>query len=203
MEVTDESDGWQVLESAMEFAGHVISVRRDLVRSAEGDTFSREVVVHPGAVAVVAVDDASRVLVVRQYRHPTGQRLVELPAGLLDVHGEEPLAAARRELAEEGLVEATEWSPLVDVLPSPGMTSELVRVYLATGISHLEGVPGFVARHEEATMTREWVPLDDLVTAVLERRARNGILAAGCLALYAARARSSGQAAAAQENRPG
>lgn len=89
---------------------------------------------HPGAVGIVALDDAGRVFLVRQYRHPTRRHLWELPAGLLDVAGEPPLTAAHRELAEEAGLRARDWLVLVDALNSPGMSDEAIRLFLARGI---------------------------------------------------------------------
>src|SRR4029453_8780722 len=95
----------------------------------------REVVRHPGAVAVVAVDDWERVVLLRQYRHPVGGYLWELPAGLRDEDGEPPLETAKRELAEEVLLAAEQWSLLTTHYSSPGFCDELVLVYLAEGLS--------------------------------------------------------------------
>lgn len=186
MSVEDAAESWQVVDSVVEFEGTVLSLRRDTVRR-DGDQFEREVVDHPGAVAVFALDEDERVLVVNQYRHPVRARLVEMPAGLLDVADEPPLDAARRELLEEGGVVAERWSELIDVHPSPGFSSELIRVFLAEGISTGEPDPEFRPHHEEAAMTVEWVPLADIVAAALSGRVRNGILVAGSLAIWATR----------------
>ena len=94
----------------------------------------RTVVSHPGAVAVVALDDASRVLMIRQYRHPVGYQLWEIPAGLRDAAGEPPLETARRELFEETGYRAREWHVLIDYFTSPGFTTERLRIYLARGV---------------------------------------------------------------------
>jgi ADP-ribose pyrophosphatase len=179
----DQPHHWAVDRTSLEFDGAVVGVRRDHLVDPDGG-FDREVVTHPGAVAVVAVDDEERVLVVQQYRHPVGARLVELPAGLLDVDGEEPLAAAKRELAEEGHVAAARWTPLFVVSPSPGMSTERVHMYLAEQISAEADLDGFTARHEEADMTRAWVPLAALVDAVLSGQVSNGLTIAGSLAVW-------------------
>ncbi len=180
--VGDSPMSWPVVASSTAFEGTVISVRQDTLRDREGGTFERDVVEHPGAVGIVALDDDDRVLIVTQYRHPARRRLVELPAGLLDKEGEDPLDAARRELAEEGHVRADRWSHLLTVMPSPGMSEEVMVLYLAEGITISDVPQGFVARHEESSMTREWVPLVDLVAAVLAGRATNAALVAGVLA---------------------
>ncbi|WP_238992414.1 NUDIX domain-containing protein [Jiangella ureilytica] len=184
----DEPLSWPVAASERRFEGRVVAVRSDTVRSpVDGSEFVRDVVVHPGAVAVVAVDDQYRVLVVRQYRHPVRLRPVELPAGLRDVAGEPPHEAAARELYEEGHVEAAEWRVLADLLTSPGMTDEAIRVFLARGIDTLPDGDRFAGEHEEADLGVEWVPLDDLVAAVLAGDVQNATLCAGVLAAKAAR----------------
>ncbi|MEJ7743951.1 MAG: NUDIX hydrolase [Nocardioidaceae bacterium] len=138
---------------------------------------------HPGAVAIVAVDSDDRVLVVRQYRHAAQRHMLELPAGLLDVDGEDALDAAARELREEGQVEAEQWSELLTIWPSPGISEEVIFIFLAQQIRP-SGIPDdFVAEHEEATMTRHWMPLNELVDVVLSNAAGNGVLIAGSLAL--------------------
>lgn len=183
MELTDRPESWRVVASREEFTGPVIGVRTDTVE-ADGVSFDRQVVSHRGAVGVVAVDDDDRVLVVQQYRHPAQQRMIELPAGLLDVEGEEPLAAAQRELREEGRLEADRWSPLLEFMPTPGVSDERIMIFLAEQVREVRLPTGFSAEHEEASMTIEWVPLADLVEAVMRRRVSNGILIAGSLALW-------------------
>lgn len=181
--VRDQPDSWPVASSRVDFDGALISVRTDAL--ADGDTtFDRNVVVHPGAVGVVALDEHGRALVITQYRHPARARLVEFPAGLLDVEGEDPLAAARRELREEGLAEADRWRELVVMRPSPGMSDEVVRIYLAEGVRAASAPDGFEAVHEEAGITREWIPLDDIVDAVLRGEVTNGLTIAGSLAAW-------------------
>lgn len=187
--VSDTAEAWPVEASQVVFSGMVVDVRRDSLADSDGGTFERDVVVDLGAVAVVAVDADDRVLVVEQYRHPARRRLVELPAGLLDNEGEEPLAAARRELAEEGQVAAARWSELFTLMPSPGISDETITVYLAEDVSPVEVPADFVAVHEEATMTRRWVTLEELVEAVLAGRLANAALVAGVLALWCRRQR--------------
>ena len=127
-------DQYEVLDSQRLFTGRVISLRTDEVRMSDGSVSTREIVEHPGAVAIVALDDDDNVVLVRQYRHPVGEYVVELPAGLLDVDGESALAAAQRELFEEAALTASDWDLLVDLLPSPGMSDEAIRVFLARGL---------------------------------------------------------------------
>lgn len=127
--------------------------------------FSRLVLEHPGAVIVLAVDDQDRAFCLWQYRHPARRRFVELPAGLLDADGESPEATARRELREEGGLEADEWTHLASTWSSPGITSEVMHLFLARGLH--EVAPDFERTHEEADMTAGWVPVADLRAAVL------------------------------------
>ncbi|TDE00248.1 NUDIX domain-containing protein [Jiangella asiatica] len=184
----DQPLSWPVTTSEVAFTGRVVSVRSDTVRSpVDGSRFVRDVVEHPGAVAVVAVDDAERVLVVRQYRHPVRLRPVELPAGLRDVDGEPPHQSAARELYEEGHVRAGRWHVLVDLLTSPGMTDEAIRVYLARDVDRVPDDERFAGEHEEADLGVAWVPLPELVDAVLAGEVQNATLCAGVLAAWAAR----------------
>ena len=109
----------------------IIAVRRDSVVMPGGTPADREIVEHFGAVAVVALDDDNNVALVEQYRHSVGRRLLELPAGLLDVYGEDELDCAKRELVEEAGLQADEWAVLVDLVTSPGFAEEAVRVFVA------------------------------------------------------------------------
>lgn len=175
----DEPFEPQVLQSDLVYKGWVWDVRSDRVAYGDGEIV-REYVDHTGAVAVLALDDDGRVLVIQQYRHPIRHRDWELPAGLLDIEGEDPMVAAQRELAEEADLVARDWQPLVSTWTTPGGNSELIRIYLATGI---QAAPDAFAREdEEADIRLEWVPLSDAVDAVLDGRLRNGILSLGVLA---------------------
>ncbi|HLR93088.1 MAG TPA: NUDIX hydrolase [Jiangellaceae bacterium] len=185
----DHPEHWRVTSSETTLqTGHVISVRKDhVVSPADGAEFPRDVVLHPGAVGIVALDDQERVLTISQYRHPTGHRLVEIPAGLLDVAGEGYPEAAQRELYEEGAVRARRWHVLADVFTSPGMTNEATRVFLARDITVVADEERHVGQHEEADMPTQWVPLDELVTAILAGDLQNQLLVTGVLAAWAAR----------------
>jgi 8-oxo-dGTP pyrophosphatase MutT (NUDIX family) len=180
---------FEVLDSETLFDGHVISLRRDTVTMPGGGDSVREVVHHPGAVAVVALDADDRVVLVRQYRHPVGRHLWELPAGLRDADGEPPLETAKRELAEETQLAAARWSLLVSLLNSPGFSDELVHIYLAEELSDVDRPVGFVVEHEEADMTVERVPLDEAVQRVFDGDIRNSSAVAGILAAARHRAR--------------
>ena len=169
----------EVLSSEVVYKGWVWDVRSDRVAYGDGEMV-REYVAHTGAVAVVALDDQDRVLLIQQYRHPIRHRDWELPAGLLDIAGEDPLVAAQRELAEETDLVAREWRLLTSSWTTPGGNSEMIHVYLATGI---EAAPtAFEREDEEADIRVEWVALSDAVDAVLDGRLHNGILSIGVLA---------------------
>jgi len=185
-----EPHEFRVLDSETVFEGRVISLRRDTVSMPGGGDSVREIVTHPGAVAVVALDDQDRVVLLRQYRHPVGRHLWELPAGLRDADGEAPLRTAQRELAEEVQLAAERWSLLVSVYNSPGFSDELVEVYLAEGLSDVARPDGFVVEHEEADMTVERVPLADAVQRVFDGDIRNSSAVAGVLAAAQVRAGS-------------
>jgi len=164
----------------------VIDVRSDVVVLPDGGTATRDVVVHPGAVGIIALDDSDRVLLVQQYRHTVRQLLWEPPAGLLDEPGENPLTAARRELFEEAHHYAERWDVLVDAFTSPGMTDEAVRIYLARDVRAADG-PRYDATDEERDMPVQWVPLDAAVSAVLGGRLHNPMAVMGLLAAAHAR----------------
>jgi ADP-ribose pyrophosphatase len=170
---------YEVLSSERVYEGRVLSLRKDEVSMPGGTTSVRDVIEHPGAVAVVALDEQERVVLVRQYRHPVGRSLDELPAGILDVDGEPAYETVRRELAEEAGLGADRWDVLVDLLTSPGGSDEASRVYLARGLHEVERD---IQQHEEAELTSFRVPLDDVVRGVLSGAYENSLLVAGALA---------------------
>lgn len=157
----------------------IIAVRRDRLVMPGGNEADREIVEHFGAVAVVALDDQGRVALVEQYRHSVNTRLLELPAGLLDMHAEAELACAKRELQEEAGLAAREWGVLVDLVTSPGFAEEAVRVFIARDLEEVERPE---AENEEADMTLRWVDLTDAADMVLSGRIVNSIAVAGILA---------------------
>jgi 8-oxo-dGTP pyrophosphatase MutT (NUDIX family) len=163
-------------------SGKIFALRRDQVRMPGGKEVTREVVEHFGAVAVVALDDHGNITMVYQYRHAFGRRLWELPAGLLDVHGEAAHLTAARELTEEAGLQATTWRVLVDLDSTPGFSDESVRVYLASGLSEVDRPE---AHDEEADMTLQRVPLADAARKVLNGDIVNAIAVAGILAAHA------------------
>jgi ADP-ribose pyrophosphatase len=148
----------------------------------DGSVADREVVEHMGAVAVAAIDQDGRILMVNQYRHPVGARLDELPAGLLDVDGEPALQAAQRELAEEADVTASSWHVLLDLHPSPGFSTEAIRIFLARDLSPVPEADRFERKHEEITMTARRLPLGDAVAHCLDGTITNAAAVAGVLA---------------------
>ncbi len=184
----DEPEHWPVVSSAELFRGRLVTVRADKVRMPGNNLAEREVVIHPGAVAVLALDDAFRVLVIRQYRHPVGRLLWEIPAGLRDVAGEPPWQTARRELLEEAGYRARDWRVLADYYSSPGFSTERLRIFLARD---LEFVPAadrdFVPEDEETQLVSDWLPLDDAVRKVFAGDLHNGVAALAIMAGYAAR----------------
>jgi len=184
--IADEPVELPVVGSEVEFTGRVWDVRRDTVEY-RGAHLVRDYIDHPGAVAVLALDDEDRVLLIQQYRHPVRSRDWEIPAGLLDVDGEHALEAAQRELAEEADLAASDWSVLVDYRTTPGGSNEAIRIFLARGLAPT-AVP-HPREDEEADMAIRWVPLDDCVDAVLARRVQNPSLVVSVLAAHAARAR--------------
>jgi 8-oxo-dGDP phosphatase len=169
------------------FDGRVWSIVSDDVDF--GTTVARrDLMLHPGAVAVLAMDDSDRVLLIRQYRHPVGQWLFEPPAGLLDEAGEPPWLTAQRELAEEAGYAASQWDVLLDFYTSPGGSSEAIRVYLARGLEPLPGGREHTGEAEEAHLPRVWVALDDARDLALAGRVGSPSAVAGVLAAWASRA---------------
>ncbi|MFF5726026.1 NUDIX domain-containing protein [[Kitasatospora] papulosa] len=180
----DTPEEWQVTATVTPFTGNKTSVRTDDVVMPDGSVHSRDYQVHPGSVAVLALDADGRVLVLRQYRHPVRHKLWEIPAGLLDIPGENPLHAAQRELYEEAHVKAEDWRVLADVYTTPGGCDEAVRVFLARDLSEAEG-ERFEVAEEEADMEQARVPLEELVRGVVAGDLHNNCLAVGVLALTA------------------
>jgi 8-oxo-dGDP phosphatase len=187
-ELRDTQWHWPVKGRPRRAKGTFVVLRTDQVRMPDGDVAPRDVVEHPGAVAVVALDDAGQVLVIRQYRHPVGRFLWEIPAGLRDVPGEPPHRTGERELREETGYTARTWHVLTDYFTSPGISTERVTVYLARGLAEVpEAERGLPLRHEEAHLEPAWVPLERAVQLFLAGELHNGVAAVGILAAYAAR----------------
>ena len=164
------------------YTGKIFALRSDRVRMPGGTIAVREVVEHYGAVAIAALDADNNIAMVYQYRHAFGRRLWELPAGLLDVAGEDPQHTAARELQEEAGLRAATWQVLVDLNSAPGFSDESVRIYLATGLSEVERPE---AHHEEADMTLRWFPIAEAARMVFSGEVVNSIAVAGILAAHA------------------
>jgi ADP-ribose pyrophosphatase len=190
----DEPVELPVLSSEIAFKGVIWDVRRE-VFDYNGEEITREFVDHTGAVAVLALDDRGRVLLIKQYRHPIRRREWEIPAGLLDIDEEDPLEAAKRELAEEVDLVADEWRVLSDYVTTPGGNNEAIRIYLARGLHEAPEV--FAREAEEADIERRWVTLDEAMDAVVARQVQNPSLVVGIYAAAAAEARGWQSLAAA------
>ncbi len=173
-----------VVSSTDIYRGRVLALRSDQVVMPGGRVATREITEHPGAVAIAAVDAHDRIMMLHQYRHPVRRRLWELPAGLLDLAGEDPAETAKRELAEEAGLAATEWSVMLDVVPSPGFSDESVRVYLARGLTDV-GRPDLGSDDEENDMSTRWMSLPVAVRMVLAGTIVNAVSVAGILAVQA------------------
>lgn len=178
---------YRVLDSRHVHTGHAFEVRVDRVEMPDGKEADRDVIAHVGAVAVLAIDEDDNVTIVRQYRVPVGEHLLELPAGLLDVAGEPALESAKRELYEEAALTAADWQVLIDLHTSPGMSDESIRVYLARRLAPVPEADRFEAEHEESAMTVRTYPLDELVRMALAGELTNGPAVAAVLAAHAAR----------------
>ena len=188
MNLKDEGAHWPVVSSAEPFRGRLVTVRTDEVRMPDNVVAERDVVIHPGAVAVLALDDAGQVLLIRQYRHPVSRLLWEIPAGLRDVSGEPPWATARRELLEEAGYRALDWRVLADYYTSPGFSTERLRVFLARDLEFVpEAERDFVPADEETQLVSAWLPLDEAVRKVFAGELHNGVAALAIMAGYAAR----------------
>jgi len=188
-QVSDQPSPRRLLSSQTVYEGRIWDVVSDTFQlNDDGDALVRDYIEHPGAVAVLPMNDAGEVLLIKQYRHPVGMDLWEIPAGLLDIEGEDFVVGAARELAEEADLVAAEWNVLVDFFNSPGSSSEAIRIYLARGLSDVPGHELHVRTDEEAEIELHWIPLENAVAAVLDGRLHNPSAVVGILAAAAARA---------------
>lgn len=188
-ELIDVPLSWPVASSRVLADGRIASFVEDQVHAPDGEEMTREYLRHPGAVGIIALDDQSRVAFVRQYRHAVRHRLIEPPAGLLDVDGEGYLLTAQRELVEEAGLAAGSWHVLVDLFTTPGILAESLRIYLARDLAAADAPEGFARSGEEAHMDTVWAALDDVVDAVLAGDLHSPSLVAGVLAAWTARQR--------------
>ncbi|MGZ0711136.1 NUDIX domain-containing protein (plasmid) [Coraliomargarita sp. W4R53] len=184
-ELRDDATSVTVTKSETVYEGRVWNLRREEFEY-NGETITREYVDHTGAVAILALDENDRVLLIKQYRHPVRSRDWEIPAGLLDIDGEPALASAQRELAEEADLVADRWDVLAEFYTTPGGSDEAIRIYLARDLRAASET--FERTAEEADIEVKWVPLDEVVTAILERRVQNPSLVVGVLAAHTSRA---------------
>jgi 8-oxo-dGTP pyrophosphatase MutT (NUDIX family) len=160
------------------FQGHIITVAQGTFRAPDGSTFSRDIVRHPGAVAVVAVLDDDRIVLVRQYRAPVDAEILELPAGIRDVADEPPRDTARRELIEETGYRAGRIEPLTRFVNSVGFSDEEIEIFLATELTEVEPA---VQGVEEQHMTVERVSFDDALALIDKGELRDGKSVVGVL----------------------
>lgn len=191
-ELVDRVSPAPVHDSELALSGRVWDVRRERIDLGVAGEVVREFVDHPGAVAVLALRQdrgSDEILLIQQYRHPVGAHEWELPAGLLDVDGEQPWVAAARELGEEADLRAGSWHLLADYVSSPGGLSEALRVYLARDLADVPASERFTREGEEHGMPTRWVDLDVAVDAVLAGQVRNATVAIGVLSAQVARAR--------------
>jgi ADP-ribose pyrophosphatase len=180
--LADEPASFEVTDSAVVYEGAVWNIRRDTI-AYNDDSMVREYVDHTGAVAVYAEDDEGRVLVIQQYRHPVRLRDWELPAGLLDMEGEDHLTAAQRELGEEADLEADTWEPLVRYNTSSGGSDEFIQIYRARGVRATSSA--FEREAEEADIVKRWVPRSEIIDGVLAGQLNNSALVVAALAVEA------------------
>lgn len=190
MNQLDHHTVWPIRSREVLGTGFISSFIEETVEAPTGEVMKRQFLTHPGAVAVVAWnEDDDTIAVVNQYRHPVRMELVEIPAGLLDVNGEDYQAAAARELAEEAELAADRWNVLTDVFTTPGANEETLRIFLARDLSGAERPAGFQLEGEEAVMTRSFVSREALIKYVFEGRIQSPTLVGGVLALEVARLR--------------
>jgi len=161
---------WPVAESEVGFRSDYLTLTVDTIIGPDGERHGRVVVRPRGAVGVVAVDEDRRILLVEQYRHPMGRRVLEIPAGVRDVEGEEPQETAARELAEEADLVAGSWREVVTVAPTVGYSTELITIYEATDLAAVPDAERTQREAEEADMAHWWVDLDEAVAACLDGR---------------------------------
>ncbi len=191
MSIEDVADPQQIVSSATPYRAPIFDLAEErFTLSSAGTQHTRAFLRHPGAVAVICLNASDQVLMIQQYRHPTGLRMWEIPAGLLDVDGEPMLEAAQRELAEEADCSAESWHTLCDFFTTPGSSSEAIRVYLAEGPQPVPGQETHLREAEESEIVTCWVPLEEAVSAVLQGQITSPSAVVGLLALQAHRSGS-------------
>lgn len=189
--LSDRPLSWPVRQHVRMQQWYVFALDSDLVVSPTGQEMSRTYLAHPGAVAVIALDEDDHVVVIQQYRHPVRSLVVEPPAGLRDEPGESTLTTGARELAEEVGLQARWWRTLVDYQPSSGASSEGIRILLARDLSPVGRPDGFVLAGEEVDMPIAKVAVEVLLEAALAGKLACSTLVLGVMALEVARRRGS------------
>lgn len=184
----------KVLESSSKKESNIFDIQKDRIQFGTGESVMREFMVHDDAVAVVALregESGPEVLLISQYRHPLETVMWEIPAGLMDVTAEPAIDAAKRELAEEAEIAAENWYQLINFASSPGCSTEVLKIFLATGISDAPVPDGFVREAEEAEIEKRWVPLSEVEDAVFAGDLKSPTLVGGVLAASRALARGA------------
>ena len=189
VELADSAHAWPVSKSEPKYQSPYVSLSIDTIVDPAGDEHPRAVVRPNGAVGVLAVDADDRLLLVEQYRHPVGRRMLEIPAGTLDVDGESPLDAAVRELAEETDIVAGRWEQVLDLFATPGYSTERWQVFSASELSAVPAAERTTRVAEEADMIQWWLPFDQAVAAVLEGRFTDSMTVSAILAAQVIRSR--------------
>ncbi len=188
--LADRVDPAPVLDRTVRFEGLVWDViTESFVLPGVGE-LRRDFVDHPGAVAVLAMDPQERVLLIQQYRHPIGTYEWEIPAGLRDVDGEDERVCAERELAEEADLRAATWALLSRYAASPGGMNEHLTIFLATDLSAVPEAERHQRTGEEAVLVHRWVPLDELLEAILAGDIRNATVMIAALTAYVRKSRA-------------
>jgi len=176
----------RILSRHERFEGRVWNVVSDEV-DLDHSQVTRDFVQHTGAVVIVAMNENDEIYLVRQYRHPVGIECWEPPAGLRDVADEPPVETAKRELHEEADLTAATWHVLADFYPSGGGSSEAVRVFLARDLAPVPAADRHVRTDEERDMVGAWVPLDEVLAAIVAGRVHASSIVVGAMAADLAR----------------
>jgi ADP-ribose pyrophosphatase len=180
----DEAQSLGIVSSEKVYEGAIWNVQRETF-DYHGGELTRDFVDHPGAVSIVAINDHGEIMMIRQYRHAIRALDWEIPAGLLDIPGEDPLVCAKRELVEEADLEADTWQHITRLNTTPGGSNESTHIFLATGLQEREHE--YVRTGEEADLEKRWVPLEDAVASILSGEMTNQISVTAVLAVYASR----------------
>ena len=175
--ISDRLVSNKIVDRKTVFSGMVWDIRHDAFEL-NNETVERDYMVHPGAVAIIALNESGELLLIEQYRHAQGKIMWEAPAGLMDFADENPLEAAKRELFEETGYVANTWNVLLDLANSPGGSSEQIRIYFAQDLSlHPDGRPTGSA--EELDMPVHWIPIQDVLESIRRGAVTNPQLVAG------------------------